>query len=100
VKYLYDGWGNITNFRQDMDGTVGGSGFYDVEYAYAKVNGDGRNTIRRTSQTIGGRTFDFQYRNTGGVQDSNASRVTAIQYSSTGLASYSVRVHGVSRIAA
>ncbi|MBK8180827.1 MAG: hypothetical protein IPK67_18430 [Planctomycetes bacterium] len=33
VKYLYDGWGNVTNFRQDIDGTVGGSGYYDVVYA-------------------------------------------------------------------
>jgi YD repeat-containing protein len=25
VKHVYDGWGNVTNFQQDKDSTVGGS---------------------------------------------------------------------------
>jgi hypothetical protein len=64
VKYLYDGWGNVTNFRQDIDGTVGGSGYYDVAYAYEKAT-TGRNTIRRTSETLGGKTFSLNYASSG-----------------------------------
>jgi len=90
VKYLYDGWGNVTNFRQDMDDTVDASGFFDVEYAYAKAT-TGRNTIRRTSQAFGGKTFTLNYAS-GDDPDVNhenpASRVFSIQDGGTTLVKY------------
>ncbi len=79
VKYLYDGWGNLTNFRQDRDSAVGGSGYWDVAYAYEKATG-GRNTIRRTQVTLpDGEVFKYFYRSSNGRYDDSASRVTAVR---------------------
>jgi YD repeat-containing protein len=62
VKYLYDGWGNVTNFRQDLDSAVGGSGYREVAYTYEKAT-NGRNTIRRADMTLpDGATYDYVYR--------------------------------------
>jgi RHS repeat-associated protein len=78
VKYLYDGWGNVTNFRQDLDSAVGGSGYREVAYTYAKAT-NGRNTIRRADMTLpDGTTFDYFYRG-GNWHDEEASRVTTIK---------------------
>jgi hypothetical protein len=89
VKYLYDGWGNITNFRQDMDDTVDGSGYYDVAYAYEKATA-GRNTIRRTSETLGGKTFTLNY--APGLSDpdlfDDSSRLSQIRDGATALVNY------------
>jgi RHS repeat-associated protein len=78
VKNLYDGWGNLTNFRQDLDSTVGGSGYWEVAYTYAKAT-SGRNTVRRTGVTLpGGAAYGFNYR--GGVaHDNEASRVSSVK---------------------
>jgi RHS repeat-associated protein len=78
VKYLYDGWGNVTNFRQDLDSAVGGSGYREVAYSYAKAT-NGRNTIRRAEMTLpDGTTYDYFYRG-GNWHDEEASRVTTIK---------------------
>jgi YD repeat-containing protein len=88
VKYLYDGWGNVTNFRQDIDGTVGGSGYYDVAYAYEKAT-TGRNTIRRTSETLGGKTFSLNYASSGSPDVADvSSRVYSIKDGATPLVQY------------
>ena len=88
VKYLYDGWGNVTNFRQDIDGTVGGSGYYDVAYAYEKAT-TGRNTIRRTSETLGGKTFTLNYASSGSPDVPDvSSRVYSIKDGATPLVQY------------
>ncbi|MDP2325795.1 MAG: RHS repeat-associated core domain-containing protein, partial [Gammaproteobacteria bacterium] len=64
VAYAYDGWGNLTDFQQDNDGLVtgtgsgGGSNDYDVRYAYSTVSttsgvsGTRRAAIRRTSTVL------------------------------------------------
>ncbi|MCC7014855.1 MAG: hypothetical protein IT454_19995 [Planctomycetes bacterium] len=89
VKNVYDGWGNLTNFQQDRDSTVGASGYKEVAYAYAKAT-TGRNTLRRTSQTLpNGDVYNFAYSSTGGLLDADASRVMQIQNSSnTALVTY------------
>jgi RHS repeat-associated protein len=77
VKNLYDGWGNLTNFRQDLDSAVGGSGYWDVAYTYAKAT-SGRNTVRRTGVTLpGGAAYGFNYRG-GASHDTEASRVSSV----------------------
>jgi RHS repeat-associated protein len=79
VKYIHDGWGNLTNFRQDLDSTVGGSGYWEVAYAYAKATG-GRNTLRRTQTTLpGGEVFKFHYRTGTASNDDKYSRVTTVR---------------------
>ena len=96
VKYLYDGWGNITNFRQDKDSTVGGSGFWEVAYELEKAT-DGRNTLRRTEVTIPGASYLYDYRDGASFHDHNASRVTMIQdENETGLVSY--QYNGVGQV--
>jgi len=89
VKNVYDGWGNLTNFQQDRDSAVGGSGYKEVAYTYAKAT-TGRNTLRRTSQTLpNGDVYNFTYGSTGGLLDADASRVTQIQdVSNTALVTY------------
>jgi RHS repeat-associated protein len=78
VKYVYDGWGNVTNFRQDLDSAVGGSGYREVAYTFEKAT-NGRNTIRRSDMTLpGGTTYDFLYRG-GNWHDEEVSRVTTIK---------------------
>lgn len=88
VKNVFDGWGNLTNFRQDLDSTVGGSGYWDVAYTYAKAT-DGRNTVRRTGVTLpGGASYGFNYRG-GASHDSEASRVSSVMDAfDTDLAAY------------
>jgi RHS repeat-associated protein len=57
VLYKYDDWGNLTDYRQDNDGVVAGSGNdYDVYYTYTKADttsgvygGTRRSGIRRTT---------------------------------------------------
>ena len=72
-------WGNLTNFRQDLDSTVGGSGYWEVAYAYAKATG-GRNTLRRTQTTLpGGEVFKFHYRTGTASNDDKYSRVTTVR---------------------
>ncbi len=91
VKFTNDGWGNLTSFEQDRNSAVGASGSvddYEVGLAWDKQT-TGRNTLRRTSQTLtGGRTFDFSYRSVGGRFDADVSRVTQITSSGTALVTY------------
>lgn len=88
VRYLYDDWGSIKTFRQDPDSSIGSSGFWDVGYSYEKAT-SGRNTLRRTSQTLpDGNSYSYLY---GGANSNAAltSRVSAIcDSANTNLVSY------------
>jgi RHS repeat-associated protein len=82
VKYTYDDWGNLSQFKQDvdsdLDGSASGRAAFQVDYAYAKAT-TGRNTIRRTGMTLPGATgVSFDYISTGGRLDDAASRVTRV----------------------
>jgi len=83
VKYTYDDWGNIYQFKQDvdsdLDGSASGRAVFQVDYAYAKAT-TGRNTIRRTGTTLPGGTYvEYSYISTGGRLDDAASRVTRVE---------------------
>jgi len=82
VKYTFDDWGNVYQFKQDvdsdLDGSASGRAAFQVDYAYAKAT-SGRNTIRRTGMTLPGATgVSFDYISTGGKLDDAASRVTRV----------------------
>ncbi|MBL9030839.1 MAG: RHS repeat-associated core domain-containing protein [Phycisphaerae bacterium] len=82
VKYTYDDWGNVYQFKQDvdsdLDGTPAGRAAFQVDYSYAMVT-TGRNTIRRTGMNLPGATaVTFNYISTGGRLDDAASRVTRV----------------------
>ena len=52
----------LTSFRQDPDSAVCGSGFYEVSYAIAKAaTADKRQTLRRSSMTLAGKTWTLDY---------------------------------------
>ncbi len=88
VKYAYDGWGNVTSFKQDRDGTVGGSGFYEVAYTWAK-DSDGRNTLRKSGATLpSGASLTYDYLSTGGRHDDEVSRVSRILHGATNVVQY------------
>jgi hypothetical protein len=89
VKYVYDGWSDVTSFQQDRDSVVGTGTHYDVSYAYAKAT-SGRNTLRRTSETLpNGDVYNYAYSSSGNLLDDVASRVTQIQNgSNTPLVTY------------
>jgi len=77
VSYTYDGWGGITSYKQDKDSAVGGSGYYEMAYAYAKAT-TGRNTIRRSSMTLpGGKVIAIEYTKDKDDSISRVSRLTA-----------------------
>ncbi len=87
VKYTYDDWGNIYEFKQDvdsdLDGSASGRAAFQVDYSYAKAT-TGRNTIRRTGVTLPGATgVSFDYISTGGRVDDAASRVTRVGVDTT-----------------
>lgn len=89
IKFSYDGWGNILEIEQDPDSALGGGGRdrMVVKYGYAKAT-SGRNTVRRTSQTVASRTnggtdtdahtVGYVYSSSGGSHDANASRVSRV----------------------
>jgi RHS repeat-associated protein len=82
VKYTYDDWGNLYQFKQDvdsdLDGSASGRAAFQVDYSYGKAT-TGRNTIRRTGMTLPGATgISFDYISTGGRLDDAASRVTRV----------------------
>ncbi|HEX2836850.1 MAG TPA: RHS repeat-associated core domain-containing protein, partial [Phycisphaerales bacterium] len=55
VQYLYDGWGNVTNFKQDVDSAIGASGraVFEVTNTWAaSTPSTGPNMLRRTAFTI------------------------------------------------
>ncbi len=85
VSYTYDGWGGVTSYKQDKDSAVGGSGFYEMAYTYAKAT-TGRNTIRRSQMTLpGGKVVDLSYTTN---KDGSCSRVSALTSGGVILASY------------
>jgi hypothetical protein len=89
VKYVQDGWGNLTDFQYDRDSAVGASpdNKYSMSYAYAKATG-GRNTVRRTQWTLpSGTALDFDYSSTSSY-DSDLSRVTKLKIGATAIAEY------------
>ncbi|MBX3363099.1 MAG: hypothetical protein KF705_16890, partial [Phycisphaeraceae bacterium] len=89
VKNGFDGWGNLTSFKQDPDSAVGGSGFYEVSYSIAKAATAGtRQTLRRSSMTLAGKTWTLEYSSTGSLLDADASRVTNIKDGSTAVSRY------------
>jgi RHS repeat-associated protein len=82
VKYTYDDWGNLYQFKQDvdsdLDGSASGRAAFQVDYSYAKAT-TGRNTIRRVGMNLPGSTaVSFDYISTGGRLDDAASRVTRV----------------------
>ncbi len=92
VKFGYDGWGNVTSFRQDRNSAVDASGSvddYEVLYTWEEETA-GRNTLRKLSQELspGGRTYEFKYRSAGGRFDEDASRVTQITNGGTAVVTY------------
>jgi RHS repeat-associated protein len=89
VKFTHDGWGLITKFEQDRDSAVSGGGNqYTVQYAYEKAT-TGRNTVKRTSQTLpSGRVINYAYRSVGGLFDLDVSRVTQVKDGTTAIANY------------
>ena len=88
VDYTYDGWGNITSFKQDKDGTVGVSGYYEVAYTWAKATG-GRNTVRKTGATLpSGNVITYKYTSQAARHDDEASRVVSLKDGSVVLAEY------------
>ncbi len=88
VKYAYDGWGNVTSFKQDRDGTVGGSGFYEVAYTWAKDT-EGRNAIRKSGATLpSSASLTYDYVSSGGRHDDQVSRVSRILHGATNVVQY------------
>jgi RHS repeat-associated protein len=91
IKHSYESWGLLSTFEQDRNSAVGVGGSvddYEVSYTYAKAT-SGRNTIRRTFQTLpSGNALEFQYRNSGGLHDEEASRVTLLVDGATALVNY------------
>jgi len=89
IKYAFDGWGNLTSFKQDRDSAVGGSGYYEVSYDFDKAATSGqRQTLRRRSMTLAGKTWSLEYSSSGSLLDSYQSRVTRIKDSSTTVSRY------------
>jgi RHS repeat-associated protein len=85
VAYAYDGWGGVTSFKQDVDSAVGGSGYHEMAYAYAK-NTTGRNTVRRSSMTLpGSKTITLDYT---ADFDGYISRVSRLKDGATTLVRY------------
>jgi RHS repeat-associated protein len=92
VAYTYDGWGNVSAFEQDRNGTVAPSGDqYAWGQAWAK-NTSGRNAVRISALSLasGARTetWDLVYGTAGGRFDNDASRVTQVKSGATALAQY------------
>ncbi len=88
VDYGYDGWGNITSFKQDKDSAVGGSGYYEVAYTWEKET-SGRNTVRKDSTTLpSGNVIDCIYSTADGRHDDEVSRVTALKDGAVNLSIY------------
>jgi hypothetical protein len=80
VAYTYDGWGNVSAFEQDRNGTVAPSGDqYTWGQTWAK-NTSGRNTLRISALSLasGARTdtWDLAYGTGGGRFDDDASAPT------------------------
>ena len=97
IKNSYElaGWGSLTKHQFDRDSAVGGSGYYEVSYAFEKAT-TGRNTIRRTTQTLpDGNVITYTYRT--GI-DADSSRVSEVKDGSVILASYSY--NGVGHVVA
>jgi len=89
IKYAFDGWGNLTSFKQEPDSAVGGSGFYETSYAFAKAAAAGRRqALRRSSMTLAGKTWTLDYSSTGSLLDADASRVTNIKDGGTTVCRY------------
>ena len=90
VEYTYDGWGNITSFKQDKDGTVGASGYYEVAYTWEKET-SGRNTVRKATATLpSSNVLSYFYRGSQTfLHDDEASRVSQIKDGAVVLADYS-----------
>jgi RHS repeat-associated protein len=93
LQYTYDGWGNLTEFEQDVDGAIGagGRGAFSVEHAYT-TNTSGRNTIRRTSTTLpgtsGGFVITYDYSSSSGSLANDLSRVSSLSYNSAQRVAY------------
>jgi RHS repeat-associated protein len=90
VQYTYDGWGNLTAFKQDVDSVIGGSGraSFEVDYSYAVATPTGgRVTVRREDETLpDGTDIKYNYGSAGSLAEA-AVRVDSISQTVT-LASY------------
>jgi len=88
VKFTYDDWGNISNYEQDHDSTVGGGGSlsdYEIQYTY-ELDEDGRPAVRRTGMTLpSGNAITYSY--STGIYD-EADRVASVLDGAVTMASY------------
>ncbi len=85
VSYTYDGWGGVTSYKQDKDSAVGGSGYYEMAYTYAKAT-TGRNTVRRSQMTLpGGKAVDLLYTVN---KDNSCSRVSRLSTGGVAVVDY------------
>jgi len=100
VKFSYDEWGNLSEFRQDVDSVVESSsgsgnnrGSFGVAYLYAKApSTTGRSLIRRTqaqfkAASAAFRTINYGYGSNNSIAD-HASRVATVSVGSATVASY------------
>ncbi len=91
VQSLYDDWGNVTNFRQDKDGTVAGGGYVETAFAYTstpyQATGGGQ-AVRLTGMTLpGGGSVSYSYGTAASLNDCT-SRVYEVSLASTTIARY------------
>jgi RHS repeat-associated protein len=93
VQYGHDGWGNLTDFDQDVDSGIGASGraAFGIDYTYTKnADADGAYVIRRTTMTLPGAetaTITYEYGATNSIND-QISRVANIDLGANAVASY------------
>lgn len=92
VKYVYDDWGNVIDFKQDRNSTVATTGGdeYSVSYSYAKATPTGgRPTVRGTGTTLPGSvTVTFNYASSSYNLADVSSRVSGLNLSTTPVAAY------------
>ncbi len=94
VEYVYNEWGQLTEFNQDHDGAYTGAGNgWSVEHDYDEALSTGTGaeyrTLRRTGMTYpDGSTLSYTYLSSGGLYDDDANRVTRVTRSSVVIAEY------------
>lgn len=95
VKYVYDDWGNISNFRQDRDSAVsssgGTNGYQEAAYTWdssVHLATGGLQAVRCTGITLPG-SFGvaLTFGTTNGIDDC-VNRVVEVKVSSTTVAEY------------
>jgi RHS repeat-associated protein len=102
VKYVYDDWGNVTNFKQDVDSDLdispANQASFEVTYSYSNASPtNGATRVRRTGMTgPGNASQTFEYQSAHNMIDDAASRVSDIMVSSTVVVEY--QYNGVAQV--